>query len=132
MPIKLHHSKHFSVAHEIITIFVRELAKDKNDHEAEYIVRNEFFEKYTFLVLNSEMNEIQQLIQPFIDNFNSTEIIADMFKNFIHAEDKLNSYNKFWFVWNQFKYKVVDETNKGTNNRDLEKVIKSYLFAQTY
>lgn len=129
MPTKLHFKEHIAIAHEIISKFARELTKGRDGDNVEYMVRDEFLERYAYLVLNSEIKEVPQLIQPFIDNFNSTEPIAEMFQKFIYAEDRMHSYDNFWFVWNHFKDKMVELTNNGWY---VDKIIKSYLFAQTH
>jgi hypothetical protein len=131
MPNKLEHKEHIAIAHEIISVFATELTQGRDGDKVDYMVRNEFLKKYAYLVLNSENSEVPQLIQPFIDKFNSTEPIAEMFQEFIYAEDRIHSYDNFWFVWNQFKDKIVEVTNKRTNNWYVDKIIKSYLFAQT-
>lgn len=131
MPSKLEHREHIAIAHEIITVFSRELTQGRDGDKVDYMIRNEFLKKYAYLVLNSERREIPQLIQPFIDKFNSSEPIAEMFQEFIYAEDRMHSYDNFWFVWNQFKDKIIEVTNNGTNNWYVDKIIKSYLFAQT-
>ncbi|WBW95285.1 AVAST type 4 anti-phage nuclease Avs4 [Oceanirhabdus sp. W0125-5] len=131
MPSKLEHREHIDIAHEIITVFARELTQGRDGDKVDYTVRNEFLKKYAYLVLNSERSKVPQLIQPFIDKFNSSEPIAEMFQEFIYAEDRMHSYDNFWFVWNQFKDKIIEVTNNGTNNWYVDKIIKSYLFAQT-
>ncbi|RBP96136.1 hypothetical protein DFO70_102463 [Cytobacillus firmus] len=129
MPSKLEHTEHIAITHEIIAVFARELTQGRDVDKVDYMVRNEFLKKYAYLVLNSERSEVPLLIQPFIDNFNSSEPIAEMLQEFIYAEDRIQSYNNFWLVWNQFKDKIVEVTNYGSWYVD--KIIKSYLFAQT-
>lgn len=131
MPSKLEHREQISIAYEIISVFARELTQSRGGDKVDYMVRTEFLRKYTYLVLHSEISEVPQLIQPFIDNFNLTEPISEMFQEFIYAEDRLYSYDNFWLVWNQFKDKMIQVTNNSTNNWYVDKIIKSYLFAQT-
>ncbi|MDX8365239.1 AVAST type 4 anti-phage nuclease Avs4 [Cytobacillus sp. IB215665] len=131
MPSKLNNKEHITITNEIISVFARELTQSRNGDKVDYMVRNEFLKKYAYLVLCSESSEVPQLIQPFIDNFNSSESIAEMFQEFIYAEDRMHSYDNFWLVWNLFKDKVFEVTKNGTNNWYLDKIIESYLFAQT-
>lgn len=131
MPSKLEHREQITIANEIISVFARELTKSRDGDKVDYIVRNEFLKKYAYLVLYSELSEVPQLIQPFIDNFNSSEPIAEMFQEFIYAEDILHSYDNFWLVWNQFKDKIIEMSVDKTNKWNVDKIIKSYLFAQT-
>ncbi|PJO44923.1 AVAST type 4 anti-phage nuclease Avs4 [Lysinibacillus xylanilyticus] len=130
MPFKLKHEKHIAIAHEIVSVFAKELTQGRGGNKIEYKVRNDFFAKYVYIVLNSESIELQKFIQPFIDAFNLTEPIAEMYQEFIYAEDTIYSYDNFWLVWNEFKDKIIEATNNRTNNWYLDKIIKSYLFAQ--
>jgi hypothetical protein len=131
MPSKLKDRGHIAIAYEIISVFARALTQSRGGDNVDYMVRNDFLKKYAYLVLDSESSEVPGLIQPFIDNFNSSEPIAEMFQEFIYAEDRLNSYDNFWLVWNQFKDKMIELTAGGVNKWYLDEIIKSYLFAQT-
>ncbi|NOW83960.1 hypothetical protein B0H39_001841 [Clostridium beijerinckii] len=131
MPSKLKDRGHIAIAYEIISVFARALTQSRGGDKVDYMVRNDFLKKYAYLVLDSESSEVPRLIQPFIDNFNSSEPIAEMFQEFIYAEDRLNSYDNFWLVWNQFKDKMIELTVGGVNKWYLDEIIKSYLFAQT-
>lgn len=62
--------------------------------------------------MNLPQDEINDYLQPFIDNFNASETIADLFEEFIYAEDILNTYDKFWIVWESFKEKVFEICKK--------------------
>ena len=93
-------------------------------------MRNEFFKKYACIVLNSESGEVTNLIQPFIDKFNPTEPMAEMFQQFIYAEDRIMSYDNFWNVWNNFKDSIIKVTNRKSNSWYVDKIIKNYLFAE--
>lgn len=130
MPIKLEYEEHIAIAHEIISVFAKKLTQDRDGDKVDYSVRNDFLTRYAYIVLNSESIELPKFIQPFIDAFNLTEPIAEMFQEFIYAEDRIYSYDKFWMVWNGFKDKIIEATINRTNNWYLDKIIKSYLFAQ--
>ena len=53
-----------------------------------------------------------------------------MFKEFISAEDYLNSYENFWEVWALFKNKIIELCKDGDGYRYIDRIVKSYLFAQ--
>ena len=55
-----------------------------------------------------------------------------MFQEFITAENYLNEYDNFWVIWNSFKDKVIEICKKGDRGWYTEKIVKSYLFAQTH
>ncbi|MGO4549401.1 AVAST type 4 anti-phage nuclease Avs4 [Paenibacillus sp. 2TAB23] len=130
MPVKLKHEKHIAIAHVIISVFAKELTQGRDCDKIDYKVRKDFLTRYAYIVLNSENIELPRFIQPFINEFNLTEPIAEMFQEFIYAEDRIYSYDNFWLVWNEFKDKIIEATIDRTNNWYLDKIIKSYLFAQ--
>lgn len=130
MPIKLERKDHMEIAYQIISVFATELTQDRDYDKVNYTVRNEFFKKYACIVLNSESGEVTNLIQPFIDKFNPTEPMAEMFQQFIYAEDRIMSYDNFWNVWNNFKDGIIKVTNRKSNSWYVDKIIKNYLFAE--
>jgi hypothetical protein len=105
------------------------LALDERDREVKYEVKRRFFEKYASFVLNSDEDEIKKLLTPFIDNFIASEAMVDLFNEFVSTEDYLYSNDKFWLVWNIFKPKVFEISNKVNKNWNTEKIIKNYLLA---
>ena len=46
------------------------------------------------------------------------------------AEDVLNTYDNFWLVWNAFKEKIFNICKDGDARWHVDKIVKSYLFAQ--
>ncbi|NPA51760.1 MAG: ATP-binding protein [Aquificae bacterium] len=120
------------IAKKIINVFVPKILSDKREHRINYNVKSTFLRKYAYFVLNLPKNEIDDYLQPFIDNFNTSETIADLFEEFIYAEDILNTYDKFWTVWMSFKEKVFKLCKKDEKYGYIEKIIKSYLFATIY
>jgi len=117
------------IAKRIINAFVPKILSDAREDRVDYKVKHDFLQKYTYFVLNLPQNEIYDYLQPFIDNFNSSETISYLFKEFICAEDILNTYDKFWIVWKSFKEKVFEICKKSEGYWYTDKIIKSYLFA---
>jgi hypothetical protein len=130
IPLKTANEEHKKLAQSIISTFAKELLSDKRGDRVDYTVRQTFLEKLAYFVLSSSEQDIPNYLKPFIDNFNSSEAIADLFQEFILAEDRLNTYNNFWQVWNLFYKKVVELCKDGDKQWYKEKIIKSYLFAQ--
>jgi len=128
IPEKVNDELHKEIARRIINAFVPKILSDDREDRIDYKVKHEFLQKYAYFVLNLPQDEIYDYLKPFIDNFNATETIAKLFEEFIYAEDILNTYDKFWLVWEAFKNKVFEIC--GTNkNYYKDKIIKSYLFA---
>ena len=122
---------HKKLAKEIIIDFAEQLLSKDRDDEVEYTVRHNFLEKFAWFVLSSPKEEIAGYLDPFLDKFNNSEAMADLLKEFVSAEDSLNEYENFWEVWNLFRSKIVELCKKGDSYWYTEKIIMSYLFAQT-
>ncbi|PJZ59586.1 AVAST type 4 anti-phage nuclease Avs4 [Leptospira adleri] len=118
------------IATKIISTFARELLlEEDNENRIDYNIKYEFLNAYAYFVLNSDISEIQNYLQPFLDSFIASEIIADLFREFILVEDKLSTNDKFWFIWNMFKEKVIAICKKGMQS-NAKKIVKAYLFAE--
>ena len=129
IPEKTNNELHKEIAKRIINAFVPKILSDDREDRIDYKVKQEFLQKYTYFVLNSPQDEINDYLKPFIDNFNASESVADLFEKFIYAEDILNTYDKFWLVWEAFKEKVFELCGTNKNYWHKDKIIKSYLFA---
>ena len=130
IPLKTEDNDHKIIVKKIISAFVEKLISNDRDDRLDYKVGHDFLEKLAYFVLNTPKEEIQEYIKSFLDKFNSSETIADLFEEFISAEDYLNSYENFWEVWNLFKEKIFEVCKKGGGYWYVDKIIKSYLFAQ--
>lgn len=131
IPSKTNNGGHKKLAEIIISTIAKDLLLNKREDEVDYWVRLDFLEKLADFVLNSSEQDIPIILRPFIDNFNNSETMADLFQKFIYAEDRLDVYNNFWMVWNLFYEKMVELCENGDNWKT-KKVIKSYLFAEIF
>jgi len=120
--------EHKYLAKEIIKVFSNKLFLKKCDDRVDYEIRNGFTEKLSYFTLSCEFKEIQEYLNPILDNFENSEEMADLFKEIIYTEDRINSYENFWKIWDLFKPKIIDINN--VNNWHYNKVLKSYLFSQ--
>jgi len=130
IPQKTDNVDHKKIVKIITSAFVNKILSDDNDDKVDYTTRHDFLKIYVYFVLNAPQNEIKDYIKPFLDNFNKSESIADLFKEFVSAEDYLNTYDNFWFVWNIFKEKIFEICKDGDGYWYVDKIVKSYLFAQ--
>lgn len=131
IPLKTASAEHKLLALSIISTFaVRLLSRDR-ENKIDYAVRHSFLEKLAYFVLSSSEQDIQDYLQPFLESFNGSETIAELFEQFILVEDRLDTYDKFWQVWTLFFVKMVALCTKGDRYWYVDKIIKSYLFAQT-
>ena len=130
IPLKTKDKEHKIIVKKIISAFAEKLISSDREDRVDYTVRHGFLEKLAYFVLSSPKEEIQEYLKPFLDKFNSSEATADLFEEFISAEDYLNSYEIFWEVWRVFKEKIIEVCKKGDGYWYVDKIIKSYLFAQ--
>jgi len=117
------------IAKRIIDGFVSKVLVDDRESRINYKVKHKFLQKYAYFVLNLPKNKINEYLQPFIHNFNVSETIAELFEEFIYAEDILKEYDNFWIIWESFKEKIFEICKEIKKNSSINKIIKSYLFA---
>jgi len=130
IPLKTENKDHKELIKEITPAFTKKLLSHDRVDRVDYKVRYDFLEKFAYFVLSSPKEEIQEYLKPFLDNFGGYESIADLFKQFVSAEDHLNSYENFWQVWELFKNKIIDLCKKGDRYSYISRIVKSYLFAE--
>ena len=131
IPLNTVNLDHKPLAQSIIATFAIRLLSRDQDEKIDYSVRHSFLEKLAYFVLSSSEQDIPDYLKPFLDGFNASEAIADLFEQFIQAEDRLDTYDKFWQVWDLFFEKVVALSKGGRGYWYEDKIVKSYLFAQT-
>lgn len=120
---------HKTIAKAVISAFCKKMASEDREERIDYHAKSEFLRTYAFFVLNLHNNEIEEYLKPFLDNFQPYEYIADLFEEFILAEDIMNTYDKFWLVWSTFEDKIINICKKDEMRRYVSKIVRSYLFA---
>ena len=130
IPMRTSNAVHKQLVRSIISTFsTRLLSRDRED-KVDHSVRHSFLKKLAYLVLNASEMDITDYLKPFLDSFNGSEPIADFFEQLILAEDRLKTYDNFWRVWTLFFEKIVALCKHGDGHWSVDKIIKSYLFAQ--
>lgn len=130
IPLKTENAEHKKIVQEITPPFAERLLSRDRDERVDYRVRHDFLKKLAFFVLSCPEEDIEYYLKPFLDGFNSSEGIADFFKEIISAEDNLNAYDSFWKIWGLFKDKVIGICEKGDKVWYVDKILRSYLFAE--
>ena len=130
IPQKTDNEDHKKIVKIIISVFAKKIFSNDRREKIDYQIKHDFLETYAYFVLNAHKGEVQDYLLPFLDHFNASESIADLFQEIVLAEDMLNTYDKFWLVWNIFKEKVVEICKDGDRHWYVDKIVKSYLFAQ--
>lgn len=113
----------------VFPVFATKLLKD--DHRSDYNIKYRIFNKLAYFILNSTESEIQAYLKPFIDNFANSRSMADLFKEFISVEDRINQYDEFWNVWNVFYGRIVEICNKDNHYYYTKEILHNYLLAGT-
>jgi guanylate kinase len=131
IPVKTANAVHKQLTLSIIATFVTSLLSRDQEDEVDYSVRQAFLEKLAYSVLNASEQNIPDYLKPFLDGFNGSEAISDLFEQFIMVEDRLDTYDKFWQVWTLFFEKIVALCKDGDGYWYVDRIIKTYLFAQS-
>lgn len=130
LPLRTSNIEHKKIVREIIPPFAEKLLSRDRDDRIDHRVGHDFLEKLACFVLSCPVEEIEGYLKPFLDGFNGSEGIADLFVEIITAEDYLNAYDNFWKVWGLFKDKVIEICKKGNKVWYVDKILRSYLFAE--
>ena len=116
----------------INAIFTSILQNDRNDYETRSYNKSRFFHTYVTYVLESnKTKDVERLIAPILLDTNISEPLADLINEFVLAQDRLNKNDNFWIVWNALKGKVINIYKNHGFRYDSEKVISSYMLANT-
>ena len=128
--LKANSLAHKDIAKKIIVTFSKQMTSQNRADKVDYRVGHDFLKRLAYLVLNSSKEDAENYISPFIDRFDSSEVFANLFREFILAEDAINAHDVFWHVWHLFNKKVVGSCKKGEEYGYIGQIIRSYLFAQ--
>ena len=129
IPLSSDDLSHKEIVKDIISVFSEKLLSNNREDKIDYSIRHDFIERLSYFVLSAPIVDIADYLKPFINNFNGSEAIAELFDELISAYDYLNSYDRFWETWNLFKDRVIDLCKNGDQHWYVSKVLKSYLFA---
>lgn len=115
------------IIYQILPVFAQELLK--SNREIDYSLRQRVFTKFSSFILFRTVNEIPKFLKSFVDNYSSSEEMANLFQEIIFAQDKNERYDQFWIVWESFYGKVKDSSLAGYYS---SQVIHNYLLAWNY
>jgi hypothetical protein len=118
---------HVTSVTELSRIFCQKLFSESE--RLNYEVINRFLKKFTHFVLASKQENIDKYIQPFIENFKPSKYAKYIFEVFIFAEDYLNQYDNFWYIWNKFYGKNIKLSKDNCSRYYIEELLQNYLLA---
>ncbi len=131
IPIDSTEPVHLNFFESALPKFVPLLKDDrsvKNNEPKDYKIRYRFFQRFAFFVLKRDRKDIERWVKPFIDGFIVTEEAANLLQEFISAEDRLQTYETFWLVWEYF-YEVIRKAAISEKSYHLNAVVSNYLLA---
>ena len=78
IPSGKNNTTHKEIVLKIIPVFCKQLLSRERDDRVDYTVRHDFLSKLAYFILNTNKQDIKEYLKPFIDNFNGSEAIADL------------------------------------------------------
>lgn len=112
-------------------VFAERIFDDRQD-KIDYDLKHSILQKIAHFVLKTSPDQTVGYIKLFVDQFHVSRDTAELFGQFLWAQDVLNAYEQFWLVWNAFYPKIV-ELCKGDHSRyDAQSIVHNYLFAWNY
>ena len=91
-------------------------------------IKQRFFEYFPYIIYKLDTIEIEQYLQPLLDNFKAREDISYLLLEFIRTQKIINEYDKFWYIWNLFLNKII-EISKDREYGYIDNIIQTYLLA---
>jgi len=124
---------HLNIITRTLPKILPQLLTDRHSNKSEfdssiYKIRLTIFKQYAYFLLEREIHEIDIFLQPLIDNFIATDEMNSLIDEIISAEDYVNKYEQFWYIWNRLYPKFI-EVCVNSQNYHLSGVIKSYSLA---
>lgn len=123
------------LARKIIRAFAEKLFSNDSRHgkgKVDYRIRRDFLKRLACLVLSSPKSEIESYLDPFIQDFRPSEVIADLFEEFVVEQDRLRNYDNFWEVWNLFREKMIEICRDGDRSSYTGKIVKNFMLAHPW
>ena len=112
-------------------VFFDKFLVDENYLTTEFYLEELYFkERYPELILMLPENKSPDFLYSFLNRISLNTITVDLLNNFIYAEVKLQTGDKFWNVWEMFYDKILELTSKSRDEHYLPEIIRSYLFAE--
>lgn len=135
IPSKTKDKLHLEIYSKSLPLLVAELMKDRRSYKRDscydsniHSTRRSIFKRCANFLLQREEGEISIFLQPFIDSLASTEETAFFLEEIVLAQDQLNRYEQFWYIW-QSLYSEIRRLCDNPNGYDLEQVVINYLLA---
>jgi len=127
IPIQTKNVLHKQLTKNIIEVFSLKLFRNDHEEKIKYEIIEIFIDKLAVLLLKSDIDDIENYLQPIIENFQANEFIAKLLTKVILEQDRLEQYENFWKVWELFEPYVILSCKDGDYYGDTKQIIQSYL-----
>lgn len=119
--------EHFSFCLDIIPKFV-DVFDEKHDYEIQYVEeKNNFLKKFSYYLLNLPKEKIKIFLAPLLLKEHLNEDFSKLLLELAVAQDVVNHYDIFWYIWLSCYDKITLLVNESKNI--LDDLIENYLFA---
>jgi hypothetical protein len=136
IPSNTKDSVHLDIYAKSLPFLASQLLKDRSSYKEDsgddsdiYSLRLRIFKRFAHFILQREKSEIDTFIKPFVDSLSSTEETSSFIEEIVSAEDYLNNYEQFWYIWNSLYPKIKELCINNTRDYHLKEIIINYLLA---
>ena len=126
---------HLEIYAKSLPLLASQLLKDRRSYKDGSggdsninLLRLHIFKNFAYFILHREKNEIDAFLKPFVDSFSSTEETASFIRELVSAEDYLNKYEQFWYIWDNL-YPKIKELCANPCGYHLKEIIINYFLA---
>jgi hypothetical protein len=126
---------HLDIFKKSLPMIATQLLKDRRSYKEEsgddsqiYLLRIHIFRRFAYFILQREIADIEEFINPFIVEFSATEEAASFIAELISAEDNQKNYEQFWYIWDYLYLKIKDVCIN-PRNYYLKEILINYLLA---
>ena len=127
---------------------------NKTDDKVDHDVKQQFVDGLALFILEVDKDDIKFYLQPLFEQLkpgtknivveNDRDLLDSIFKikiidleestNFltqlVYAQDTINNYDNFWYVWECFENNIITICKNGDRYRDVDQILKAYLLAR--
>jgi hypothetical protein len=129
LPLGTADELHKQFLREISPVVAKLIRNNDRMERLDYTYAHHFLEKLAYFVLTAPKEDIEGYLKHFVEGLGTSRQDSDLFDQFVLAEDRLNSYEQFWTVW-QYFYRPIVALCKGEHLRAYgTSVVHSYLLA---
>ncbi len=119
---------HLKYIEQIIPLLVDKIFI-KDYKGSDYLAKTRFLDKFAYFLLSRKPEDIAKFIEPFIRISGDWRVdLSEFFESIISGQDRLQTNESFWTVWNLLKPKLIELYEKDKSSRNLERMIKAFLF----